>query len=54
MSSKNVRRIVLDNAPYHFVEIDKLPILVSRTGDIQEWFRRKNRLFEEGVKKKMN
>ena len=32
--------IILDNAPYHNVVVEKIPTKSSRKGDMQEWLRR--------------
>jgi transposase len=39
--------LVIDNAPYHTVEIEKSPTMSWKKGDIQDWLVGKNVAFEE-------
>ena len=43
--------IVLDNAPYHSVQVNKPPSLASRKAEIQEWLQNKSIRFEADVTK---
>lgn len=51
--SKLVRKIMLvvDNAPYHNLQVDKCPSQSSRKADIQAWLRRLGIPFSEGLLK---
>jgi hypothetical protein len=46
--------IVMDNAPYHSVKINKPPTTSSRKKDIQNWLRNQNISLEDSLKKKNN
>lgn len=43
--------VVLDNAPYHFRKLEKIPTTASRKTAIQDWLRSKSIQFEETLLK---
>lgn len=44
--------LVLDNAPYHNMQEDRVPTMASTIGDIRDWLRRKGVVFDLSHKKK--
>jgi hypothetical protein len=48
---KDDSAIVIDNAPYHTVQVEKFPLKSWRKNQLQEWLNRKNIAYEPKMTK---